>query len=249
MNWIGAAITDRAGRRYGRLDDVFVDRASGQPGFGIVSLGDHGEQGRVAVPLDGAERRDDGTLVLGVDADRVLGAPRVQRDVDAIPTQTGELIREHFGLRPSRDGAADLSERDDTRFADGEAAEVIRSEEELSVSTRTEATERVRVRKQVIMEDVTVTVTLRREELVIEREPLEAGAVPAPADFPVPEAGSEIEFVLHAEEPVVAKRVVPVERVRVHREITSDDQHVTDTVRKELVDVDELPLTREDPLR
>lgn len=101
----------------------------------------------------------------------------------------------------------------------------------------------MRVRKRVITEDVTLTVQLRREELVIDREqiPESAPGLSDAAEFPLAEDGGEVEFVLHAEEPVVTKRIVAVERVRMHRETTTEDRHVTDTVRKERVDVDQLP--------
>ncbi|WKK71888.1 DUF2382 domain-containing protein [Rathayibacter oskolensis] len=59
---------------------------------------------------------------------------------------------------------------------------VIRSEERLEVTTVRTATERVRIRRVIVTEERTVTVSLRREELVIEREPLD-GAV---GDSPPP---------------------------------------------------------------
>lgn len=256
MDWIGARIADADGRPYGSLEEVFVGRTSGRPEFGIVGLDADSGGGRVAVPLTRAQQHEDGSLSLGVDPERVLDAPRVQRDVDEIPAGAGRLILDHFGMG----GADELDDaRQDDAHHDGEAetiafdadegpADVVRSEEQLVVGTRAEATERVRVRKRVVTEDVTLTVTLRREELVIEREAIAPGDVPAPTEFPLAEEGAEADFVLHAEEPVVTKRVVPVERVRLRRETTTEDVHVTETVRKELVDVDETPLTREDTL-
>ena len=252
MNWVGAPVADSGGRRYGRLEQLFISRASRQPEFGVVSLGDDGGEGRVVVPLAGARHHDDGTLVLGVDPERVMSAPRMQRDVDEIPAQAGELILEHFGLSSSTPAPPVFEHEpewvEEDHVGDDAPTDVIRSEEQLTVGTRAEATERVRIRKRVVTEDVTLTITLRREELVIEREPIAVGEAPAPAEFPLAEEGSEMEFVLHAEEPVVSKRVVPVERVRLHREVATEDQQVTGTLRKERVDVEHVPLTREDPM-
>lgn len=252
MDWLGATITDPDGRPYARLDDLFVGRSSGRPEFGIVTLRDG--QGRVAVPLDGAHPAPDGSLVLGVEPARVLDAPRMQRDVEEIPAGAGDIIRRHFGLEAAAaapapaevpGSAAPTRAAPAREFAAEEApTEVVRHEEQLTVATRAEATERVRVRKRVVTEDVTLTVTLRREELVIERQPLAEGEAEPASAFA--EEGSQAEFVLHAEEPVVTKRVVPVERVRLHREISTEERQVTDTIRKELVDIDELPPTRED---
>jgi stress response protein YsnF len=48
----------------------------------------------------------------------------------------------------------------------------------------------------------------------------------------------EHEVVLHAERPVVAKETVPVERVRLDTETVTEQQTVTDTVRKEQIEAD-----------
>jgi len=253
MDWLGKEIEDINGERYARLDDVFVGRTSGRPEFGIVTLtGGADAGGRVAVPLTHARDGADGTVTLGVDRQRVVDAPRVQADVDEIPAAAGKLILQHFGVAEPASGGVDETVPLSQPIAVGEdaAAEVIRHEEQLSVGTRAEATERVRVRKHVVTEEVTLTVQLRREELVIDRAPIAEGApgLSAPSEFPLAEDGGEVEFVLHAEEPVVTKKIVAVERVRLNRETTTEDRHVTDTVRKERVDVEQLPPTREDQL-
>ena len=253
MDWLGSEVADPTGRRYARLDEIFVGRESGRPEFGIVTLLDGpGTDERVAVPLDGARLAADGALVLQVDDDRVRDAPRMRGEVEEIPAEAGHLIREHFGLTPTAGDAAGAGAPPAAARRDADAdeapTEVVRHEEQVTVATRTEATERVVVRKQVVTEDVTITVTLRREELVIERVRIDDAGDAAPGALAFAEEGSEAEFVLHAEEPVVTKRVVPVERVRLHRETSTEDRRITETVRKELVDVDEHDLTREDPL-
>lgn len=48
----------------------------------------------------------------------------------------------------------------------------------------------------------------------------------------------EHEVVLHAEEPVVDKRAVAKERVRLDKDVVRDEHTVTDDVRKERIDVD-----------
>lgn len=244
MDWLGAEIADPTGRRYARLDEIFVGRETGRPEFGVVTLTDGpGADDRVAVPLTGARLADDGALVLQVDDERVRDAPRMRGVVEEIPAEAGRLIRAHFGMTAADEGTTA------TRPAPDEApTEVVRHEEQVTVEARAEATERVVVRKRVVTEEVTITVALRREELVIERQRIDGGGEVGAAEglaFTGEAAGAE--FVLHAEEPVVTKRVVPVERVRMHRETSTEDRRVTETVRKEIVDVDELDLTREDP--
>jgi uncharacterized protein (TIGR02271 family) len=236
-DWLGSPVADPAVGRFGTLTELFVGKSSGAPEFGVVALG-NGEE-RVVVPLAGARREADG-VVLPFPAERVLAAPRMQSDVDEIPSEVGQIILDHFGVQT--DATTPMAP-----VHEDEDVEVTLSEEQLAVETRAVATERVRVRKHVVTEEVTVTVTLRREELVIEREPVAGTSHQASeTGFPLAEGGGDdVEFVLHAEEPVVTKRVVPVERVRVNRNTITEERRISDTVRRERVDVDETSLTQE----
>jgi uncharacterized protein (TIGR02271 family) len=81
-------------------------------------------------------------------------------------------------------------------------------------------------------------VPVRREEVRVEREPItDANVGDAHSG---PEISSEEhEVVLHEEEPVAEKRVVPKERVRLDKDVEVDERRVSETVRKERLDVDE----------
>ena len=83
--------------------------------------------------------------------------------------------------------------------------------------------ERVRLRKEIVEEEVTVTVVLRHEELVIEREPIKPGDAP-PERADAPRLDEPMEIVLWAEEPVVTTRAVPAERVRIVRTLGSQQR-------------------------
>lgn len=247
QDWVGLPVAEPSGRRYARLDELFVGRQSGAPEFGIVSLDAEGTE-RVAVPLHEAEHIGD-ALMLPYAVDRVVAAPRVQGPVEEISADAGRRVLDFFGAAP-RDAAptAPTAPMPAVAAAGDEETEVIVSEEQLQVDTRVRATERVRVRKAVVTEDVTVTVTVRREELIIDREPVGEGAAAEGFDFAAPLApGGELEILLHAEEPVVSKRVVPVERIRLHRNTIVEQERITDTVRKERVEIDEQPIIEEEP--
>ena len=111
-----------------------------------------------------------------------------------------------------------------------------RSEEELAVDTVWRPAERVRVRRRVVEEEVTVTVTVRREELEVEREPASRFDPPR-RDAGRP--GEPIVMVLHEERPVVGVEVVPTEVVRVRRAVVrGGERTVTDTVRREEVEIE-----------
>ena len=113
-----------------------------------------------------------------------------------------------------------------------------RSEEELAVGTRQQEAGRVRLRKYVETEDVQETVPVRREEVRVEREPITDENIDSATSGPdISEA--EHEVVLHEEEPVAEKRAVPKERVRLDKDVETEEREVSDTVRQERIDVDD----------
>ncbi len=112
-----------------------------------------------------------------------------------------------------------------------------RSEEELQVGTRQREAGRARLRKYVVTEAVTKTVPVQREEVRIEREPItDANRDEASSGADISE--EEHEVVLHEEEPVVEKRVVPKERVRLDTDTVREEREVSEEVRKEQIDTE-----------
>ena len=110
-----------------------------------------------------------------------------------------------------------------------------RSEERLCVGTEQAEAGRVRLRKYVVTENVTQTVPVSHEEVRLEREPItdaSRGQAMTGADI----TEEEHEVTLRAERPVVAKETVPVERVRLGKETVTQDQEVSETLRKEQID-------------
>jgi uncharacterized protein (TIGR02271 family) len=111
-----------------------------------------------------------------------------------------------------------------------------RSEEELRVGTAQRERGRVRLRKYVTTEQVQQTVPVQREELRVEREPITDANLDAASSGPeLSEA--EHEVILREEEPVVEKRVVPRERVRLGKETVTGEERVAEEVRKEQIEV------------
>jgi uncharacterized protein (TIGR02271 family) len=112
-----------------------------------------------------------------------------------------------------------------------------RSEERLNVGTEREAAGQARLRKYVTTENVTRTVPVQREEVRVEREPIteeNRGAALNGPDI----SEEEHEVVLHEERPVVEKETVPVERVRLDKDVVQDDVTVNEEVRKEHIETD-----------
>jgi len=143
--------------------------------------------------------------------------------------------RSSFDDRPTTSGV----------LGGSEPAEIIRSEERLLVRTDVRPTKRLRLRKRVVSEQVTHTVTVRREELVVEEEDL-AGATAQPGGQHDFDGGRDVEIVLHEERVVTSTRVVPVERVRIRIATVTDDVAVEEVLRREEIEVQTVPMTEID---
>jgi uncharacterized protein (TIGR02271 family) len=113
------------------------------------------------------------------------------------------------------------------------------SEERVNVGTQRVEAGRARLRKYVVTENVTETVPVSHEEVRVQREPITDANVGNAMDGPAI-SEEEHEVTLHAERPVVEKEAVPVERVRLDTETVTEQQQVSETVRKEQVDTDDI---------
>jgi uncharacterized protein (TIGR02271 family) len=112
-----------------------------------------------------------------------------------------------------------------------------RSEEQLNVGTERVQTGKARLRKYVVTENEQVTVPVQREEVRIEREPITDANVGAAMDGPAI-SEEEHELTLSEERPVVQKETVPVERVRLDKDVVTEQQTVNEEVRKEEITFD-----------
>lgn len=108
-------------------------------------------------------------------------------------------------------------------------------EEELVVGKRSQEEGRVHIHKDVVEERRTVTVPLEQEYVTVERTPIADGAAAVGDDV---FTEREIEVPVMGEEPVVSKRVAGVEEVLIHKDLVTEQEQISDTVRKERVVVD-----------
>ena len=113
-------------------------------------------------------------------------------------------------------------------------------QEELIVGKQAEELGRVHLHKDVVSELRTVTETVRREEVYVERVPLQGSAM---AVGPDAFTEHDIDITVMGEELVASKRAVVAEEVRLRKQVTAEQQTITDTVRKERVVVDEVDET------
>jgi uncharacterized protein (TIGR02271 family) len=112
-----------------------------------------------------------------------------------------------------------------------------RSEERLRVGKERAETGRARLRKYIVTENVQTTVPVSREEVRIEREPITDANRDAAMSGP-DLTEEEHEVTLTEERPVVGKETVPVERVRLGKEQITEEEQVSEQVRKEQIETE-----------
>src|ERR671911_858391 len=148
-------------------------------------------------------------------------------------TETGEFrghSEDDEGVHQSH--GSDLEDEDELR--------VQRTEEELRAGTREREAGKLNVRKRVRTDREQVRVPTRREEVSVERVPVNEEGTGA-------EIGEdEVSMPVVEDEVVVDKRSVVKEEIRVRKDVVEDEQVVEEDVRKEEVDVDDQTTGRRD---
>ena len=197
------------------------------------------------VPTAEADEHD-GHIHVPYSKDQVKDAPNAEAD-GALSQEEESQLYSHYGLEygenRSDSGLPGGSSETDTGTVGHDTSgpttdqAMTRSEEELAVGTTRRETGRARLRKHVVTENVETTVPVQREEVRIEREPITDANAGDALDGPEI-SEEEHEVVLHAEEPVVEKRVVPQERVSLQKDTHTEQQTVQDEVRKERIETD-----------
>ncbi|WP_367404578.1 PRC and DUF2382 domain-containing protein [Kocuria marina] len=251
------------GDKIGKVEQVFLDDNSGEPTFLTVNTGLFGAKENF-VPVKGA-RQDGDRVVLPYTKDVIKDAPKVDADQHLSPAEEEELYRYYelnynddrtAGTDRDRTTAAagtagvagtaaadrDVADRDavdqdrrDVAATAGDEASVVRHEERLNVGTQEREAGHARLRKYVVTDHETVDVPVEREEVTVERTPIndtnarvDNGTI----------GEEEVDVTLHEERPVVQKEAVAVEEVGLNKQTVQETQRVEADVRKEQVDVE-----------
>ncbi len=162
------------------------------------------------------------------------GAPGRHAEETAIPRGTKRQDNDGDGVF---DDVKDTAVGRDTSGLTTDDA-MTRSEERLQVGTQRTETGRARLRKRIVTEQVSTTVPVSHDEVVVEREPITEANMPKATDGP-DLSEEEHEVVLNAEQPVVTKETVPVERVKLGTQTITEQQQVNETVRKEQIETED----------
>jgi uncharacterized protein (TIGR02271 family) len=237
----GRPVIGSDGAKIGTVADMYLDKETRQPEWALVSTGLFGSKSSF-VPITDASAEGD-ALRVPFTKDQVKDAPRVDDDGEISQEDEATLSR-HYGMTyseaPSDTGLPQGGGRAQPR--QGRAGDrddaMTRSEEELRVQTARRPSQLVRLRKQVVTEDVNVTVPVQKEKLRVEREPITEANREAAMSGPEISEG-EHEITLSEEEVVVDKQVVPKERVRLDKDVEREERQVSEQVRKEQIEVEE----------
>jgi len=247
----GAEVTGHDGGKLGTVDTIYLDNRTGQPVWAAVKSGMFGNHLSL-VPLTQAEF-DGSALSVPFDKEQLKTAPHLDPDTELSPQAEQDLYK-HYGMdygqpaaqpkgqgtgeakqgeRRDRAGEPGIQGRDSSGPTTDDA--MTRSEERLQVGTEQVQTGTARLRKHIVTENVTQTVPVSHEEVRVQREPI------TDANRDQAMGGSELseeehEVTLHAEQPVVSKETVPVERVKLGTETVTGEEKISEQVRKEQIE-------------
>ncbi|MHA7287986.1 YsnF/AvaK domain-containing protein [Arthrobacter sp. MDT3-44] len=258
-------VLDSHGAKIGSVGKVYLDDQTQDPSWVTVKTGLFGTSESFA-PLQGANVTGN-DVTIGYTKDQVKDAPRIESDGDLSPEEEDTLYRHyglsgHTGTTGTTDsnttglttgtttgttgfelGFQAGDERHDRKDTVGHDTSgpttddaMTRSEEQLHVGTERREVGKARLRKYVVTETVTKTVPVSHEEVRIEREPITSANRGDAYDGPAI-SEEEHEVILHAERPVVEKEAVAVERVRLDKETVTEQETVSEQVRKERIEL------------
>ncbi len=252
---IGSTVYDRDHDKIGSVEQIYVDPNTQDPLFACVSTGFFGTS-QTFVPIDRATQGDDG-IVVPYEKAFVKDAPRIEPEGALEPGEESALY-EYYSMTGYDDSSYDTDANvgyddtsstvghtgtsaavghSDTTSTGGTDDAMTRSEEQLHVGKEQVQTGRARLHKYVVTENQTVDVPVTREEVRLEREPITDGNVGDAVSGPeISEADHEV--TLTEERVVVDKETVPVERVRLDKDVVTDTEQVNESVRKEEIEVE-----------
>ena len=240
--YIDYKVVDLNNDKIGTVDAVWEDH-TGQPSYLAIRTGWLGLGKAHVVPAHQAQVNEESRKIrLPYTSDMVKAAPTFE-SADDITEESEMSIRRHFGDVGSigtQDRASyneqyvDQPRRSATVTPEDEATLRLKAEE-LKVGKREVEYGGVRLRKIVRTETVNQPVTLQREEIVVERVPVQGEAVRGTDEkF----SDEEIYIPLRREEAVIEKSVRATEEVHVGKRRESDQREISDTVRREDVEIE-----------
>jgi hypothetical protein len=179
LAWRGRTVRDPDGEKVGTLGDVYLDRETDLPEWASIRTGLFGRH-ESHVPLSAIEPHGDGDeLRVPFTKAEIQDAPRVDPDV-ALSEDEERALYAHYGREyTAGTGTGTSTDAPAPATSDtGDAAEVIRSEEEVEVHEGPmRPAERVRLRKVLVTDHEERTIPVRKEVVQLETEPPPSGRI------------------------------------------------------------------------
>ncbi|WP_034384755.1 DUF2382 domain-containing protein [Deinococcus sp. YIM 77859] len=229
-NPVGNTAYGYNGEKVGSVKDALVDPGTGRIRYLIVDVGGWFSSKEVMVPVGHARFAEDGVYFDDLTKEQVrdLGEYRYdQTYTDETYASTDERV-----LRAANTTETDTSYRE-RAYRTPERLQLL--EERLVVNKERFRAGAVEISKHVETRQETVNVPLQREEVVIERH---AVTDARPVEGAVLGEGSEtVRVDLEAERANVSKQAYVTEEVEIGKRTVTETQTVTDTVGREVLDV------------
>ena len=201
----GWSVVGRDGQQIGRVADLLVDTAAMKVRSLLVDPTDAAGNSRITLEVSDVDLRPDTRQVIARAYDGAGFDPR-----------SASQYTEAYA------GAAQSEKR------------LTRTEEELAIGKREVSRGEARISKHVETEHVSEPVTRRREEVVIERRPVEPGRRAEAASI----EDAEVRIPLMEEEVIVEKHPVVKEELVIGKRVVEERDTVEADVRREEFDIE-----------
>ncbi len=96
QTWRGKKMVDADGHKIGTIEDILLDRQTGEPEWAAVKTGLFGRK-HTLVPIRDAQVADDDEVRVPLDKEQVKSAPRIEPDGELSPDEERRLW-EHYGM-------------------------------------------------------------------------------------------------------------------------------------------------------
>jgi uncharacterized protein (TIGR02271 family) len=230
--YAGYEVYDPNGEKIGKVDDLFLNE-NDQPEYIGVKMGFLGTMSTL-IPWEVVRVDEEGRRIeASVDKAQVKEGPTFNDDEDITPEYENE-VRSYYGVGGSSQESAERGAYGDY-YGDEDELRVQRVEEELRAGTREREAGQINVRKRVRTDREQVRVPKRREEVHVERVPVEEGREASEAEI----GEDEVVMPVTEEEVVTEKKAVAKEEIRVRKDAVVDEEVIEEDVRREEVDVDD----------
>jgi uncharacterized protein (TIGR02271 family) len=245
--YIGHHVVDRDDEVIGKLSTLWTDE-TGEPAYlGVKTSWFSGKHHVIPAHSARVDRQRE-RIWVPFSEQAVKDAPAFDPDCELSDANERE-IDEYYGrhghqrraqMQSQTGTQANLGTQQRTGRETNEAT-VKLSEEQLKVGKREVEAGGIRLRKIIRTETVNQPVTLKREEVIVERVPASEARATGERCF----EQEEIYVPLRREEAVIQKEARVREEVRVRKEAQQDQQTITENVRREDVEIERQGEARE----